>query len=136
MGMADRRSVPEVRRSGHYCWRWSRLPCFVLSIVLVLATLSCSNPAEVCTAELRVRVTPASLDLSVGESTCVTVALSTCGGSKKLSDTFSWSAQDTTIVRVDTATSRITGRLPGSTFVTGAGKVYGQVAYVPVTVIP
>ena len=62
------------------------------------------------------------------------IELSSCGGGKKLSDSFSWSAQDTAIARVDALTGRVTGRSPGSTVVEARGTRYGQVGFIPVIV--
>ena len=107
-----------------------------LAVIGVFVAASCSDIPTVCTAELRVRTTPTSIQLSVGETVTVSVALSTCGGKQKLSDTFVWSADDTAIVRVDSSLARVTARQAGSTIVVGTGRVYGRVAYIPAAVIP
>ena len=88
-----------------------------------------------CTDELRTDLQPrGEQQIAVGTGFTGTIALSTCGGSKRVSDTFTWAARDTLVVRVDPASGRVTGRAPGATFVDVRGARYGAVGTVPVTV--
>lgn len=88
-----------------------------------------------CTSELRIDLQPrGEQQIDVGSGFTPSVELSSCGGREQLSDTFSWSAQDTAIARVDPSTGRVTGRSPGSTLVEVQGRRYGRLATIPVIV--
>jgi hypothetical protein len=88
-----------------------------------------------CTDELRTDLQPrGTQQIAVGTGFTATITLSTCGGRERLSDTFTWSARDTLVVRVDATTGRVTGRAPGSTAVDVRGTRYGAVGTIPVTV--
>jgi hypothetical protein len=102
----------------------------------VCGLMSCIDIAGGCDASLGVRTTPASAQLAVGQSVTPSVHLTGCGGRKTLTDTFSWAAEDSTVVRVDSTSGRITARQPGSTIVNAIGRMYGRVAAIPVSVVP
>lgn len=87
-----------------------------------------------CTAELRVEITPQAQTLTIGESFTPTVRLSGCGGRLTLNDTLRWSADDPTVIRVDSTTGLTTGLQAGRSSVYAYGLRYGAVAVVPVTV--
>ena len=88
-----------------------------------------------CTDELRVDLQPAGeQQIAVGGGFSPRITLSTCGGRERLSDTFTWSARDTVVARVDPGTGRVTGRSPGSTAVDVRGTRYGAVGTIPVVV--
>jgi hypothetical protein len=91
--------------------------------------------AVVCTAELRVEITPGAQTLAVGESFTPTVKLTGCGGRLTLSDTVRWSAADSSVARVDAVSARTTGVRAGQTTVYARWDRYGLVAGVPVTVV-
>jgi len=110
-----------------------------VALALALATgtvASCDplSPGQVCTRELRVDLRPPEQTITVGETFTATVELSSCGGRERLSDSFTWQAQDPAIAEVDAAAGRITGKAPGETLVEVSGRKYGRVGAVRVTV--
>ncbi len=86
---------------------------------------ACADP--ICTMELGIRYVPGDTTIAVGQSFTASVALSSCGGREHPSDVFTWRAQDTTVVTVDSKTGRVTGRAPGETWVEATGQTYGFV---------
>src|ERR1035437_905276 len=95
------------------------------------------NVSVACTAELPPVLTPQTQTLAVGESFTPSVTLLTCGGHITRTDTYHWTASDSTIVRVDSLSGTTTGLRPGQAgvFVRSAstGSLYGVVS---VTVTP
>lgn len=109
--------------------------CGLVATALTLSGCDGVLTGSNCTDELRVRIEPSSAQqVAVGAAFTATVALSTCGGSKTVSDAFTWSARDTLVVRVEPATGRVTGRSPGTTSVDVRRTRYGALGTVPVTV--
>jgi hypothetical protein len=109
--------------------------CGLLAAVLMLSACDGGLTGSNCTDELRVAIQPSGAQqVAVGAAFTATIALSTCGGSKTVSDTFTWSARDTLVVRVEPATGRVTGRSPGATSVDVRGTRYGALGTVPVAV--
>lgn len=107
----------------------------LLAAALMLGACDGGLTGANCTDELRVAIQPSGAQqIAIGASFTATVALSTCGGSKTVSDTFTWSARDTLVARVEPATGRVTGRSPGATSVDVRGTRYGALGTVPVTV--
>lgn len=109
----------------------------VLTLVLAAGTMaSCDlvGPGRACTRELRVDLRPPEQTITVGQTFTATVELSSCGGRERLSDSFTWQAQDPAIVEVDAAAGRITGKAAGETVVEVSGRKYGRVGVVRVTV--
>ena len=92
------------------------------------------SPGEACTRELRVDLPPVEQTVPVGQTFTATVQLSSCGGRERLTDSFTWQAQEPTIVEVDATTGRITGKAAGATLVEVSGRHYGRVGGVRVTV--
>lgn len=108
--------------------------CIAL-VVVAFGACDGSVLGTTCTDELRTDLQPrGEQQITVGTGFTATIALSTCGGRERLSDTFTWAARDTLVVRVDPATGRVTGRAPGSTSVDVRGARYGAVGTIPVTV--
>ena len=110
-----------------------------LAAALALALVACRNPAEpeegtVCTLELRAELSPRDTTLVVGASFTPSVALSSCGGRKRLTDSVTWAAADGAVVSVDPATGRTTARGVGETRVEATGARYGRVGGIAVTV--
>jgi hypothetical protein len=68
-----------------------------------------------CTDELGMRTEPADPVVDPGESFVATIELTTCGGRKQWRPTVLWRALDTTVVRVDSLTGRVTARASGVT---------------------
>lgn len=107
----------------------------LVAVLLALGGCDGSLTGYNCTDELRVAIQPrGEQQIAVGAAFTASAALSTCGGSKPVSDTFTWSARDTLVVRVEPATGRVTGRSLGSTAVDVRGTRYGAIGTVPVTV--
>ena len=101
----------------------------VLSGVVVMVTV-----AGCCDADLQSRISPANRTLAVGESFTPSVELLSCGGTRPLSDVITWSAQDSTVVRVDPGTGRTTALRSGTTSVVASGAKYGYAGAVTVVV--
>jgi hypothetical protein len=114
--------------------RGPRSPIGLLLAALALVACDGLTGAD-CTLELGIDLRPrGEQQLAVGASFTGSVALSSCGGRERLSDTFAWSGRDTLVVRVEAATGRVTGRAPGSTFVDVRGTRYGPLGTIPVVV--
>ena len=115
--------------------RRPRLTQLALCLAASLAAgCDLASPGSVCTRELRVDLRPVEQTITVGQTFTATVELSSCGGRERLTDSFTWQAQDPTIVEVDAAAGRITGKAPGVTLVEVSGRQYGRVGGVRVTV--
>ncbi len=99
----------------------------------VLAMIACTvagacvadSSLAVCTDELRVRFTPADTTIVLSQAFTASVRLSTCGGARSLSDTFTWASEDTSVATVDSRTGRVTGRGLGETHIAARGQRYG-----------
>lgn len=115
--------------------RWSATR-IRLSVRLVLVMSSaCTLPTgKVCTAEFRIDLSPRDTAILVGAGFNPTVALSTCGGSKRYTDTFTWTAVDASVVRVVVTTGRTVALKPGLSAVQVTGQRYGQLGSIMVTV--
>ena len=100
----------------------------VAAVVLSLLT-ACG-----CDADLQARVVPAVRTLRVGESFTPSTRFLGCGGTEPLADAITWSAQDSTIVRVDPRSGRTLALRPGQTRVIPTGRRYGSLVSVEVTV--
>ena len=110
-----------------------------VTVALVTLTLgACSVPpfGRDCTDELRIQLAPRDTSVVVGASFQARVSLSTCGGSKRLSDTFTWSSLDPTVVQVIASTGRVTAVAIGETTVNVVGARYGPVGGVRIMVAP
>jgi hypothetical protein len=118
---------------------WPRRPGWT-EVALALAAVTAAGcdsigPGSVCTRELRVDLRPVEQTITVGHAFTATVELSSCGGRERLSDSFTWQAQDPAVVSVDAAAGRITGKAAGETLVEVSGQKYGRVGAVRVIVI-
>jgi uncharacterized protein YjdB len=71
-----------------------------------------------CTDELGINLSPGEKTVSVGQSFTPSLELTTCGGRKRWHPTVVWLTADTTVVRVDSISGRITGRAQGSAHIT------------------
>jgi hypothetical protein len=87
-----------------------------------------------CTMELTPVLTPATQTLAVGASFTPSIRLFGCGGRLEVTDTFHWSASDSTVVRVDSLGGTTTGLRPGQASVFVRGTRYGVLGGVSVTV--
>jgi hypothetical protein len=88
----------------------------------------------VCTAELVPIFTPPAQTLAVGDSFTPSLKGSTCGGYVIITDTFHWSAGDSTIIRVDSLSGTTTGLRPGQTYLHANGVRLGPINGLTVTV--
>lgn len=100
------------------------------------AACSSSPVSTVCPSDLRFEVTPSTRTVRIGEQFTAQVTAFGCAGTERLSDTWIWSAVDTTVVRVDSLSGTIGGRAVGSTLVFPTGRRYGRGQAVQVTVTP
>jgi uncharacterized protein YjdB len=115
------------------------MPTRTLHLIAVLAgaaiLVACAAlPTEACTHELRIRLGPQDTTVRVGATYQARVGLSSCGGRKQLSDSFTWTAADAAVVRVDASTGRVTALATGETRVTVEGERYGRLGSIRVTV--
>jgi outer membrane biogenesis lipoprotein LolB len=109
---------------------------FLTSATLVILVSACESGARlgVCTDELRVHFTPADTTILAGQSFSASVQLATCGGTVKLSDTFTWQSNDPAVATVDSATGRVVGRGPGEARIVARGAEYGLIGGLHLTV--
>ena len=89
-----------------------------------------------CPADLRQDLSPTERTLVVGESFTPTTRFLGCLGTEPLDDEITWSASDTTVVRVDAQSGRTTGVAPGTAQVFPTGRRYGRLNVVSVKVRP
>jgi hypothetical protein len=106
--------------------RYLPLPS-IASCVLLFAACSPGSIFGGCSDDdLLTRVDPHSWTLRVGESYTAAASAWGCGGAKRLSDEWRYYAIDTTVVRVDSLTGRVTARAIGTTDVGARGARYGD----------
>ena len=91
----------------------------MLVVTTLLLSASCRNtdavtPDAICPSDLRAQITPGTLMLRAGDTTTLRAAAFGCAGTIPLAATWSWSAADTTIVRVDPRSGAITARRVGT----------------------
>ncbi len=106
----------------------------IAASALLATTGACDGTVRGCDADLWIRIDPAERVLAPSESFKPSVALRGCGGTEKVSDVFTWAAQDTTIVRVEASTGRTTALRIGETTIIPTGKTHGPVGEVLVRV--
>lgn len=113
-----------------------------MGVTWIVATLPNAPGVEdsirvrvVCSLELGSRFSPAEKTLDVGAHFTPAVSLWSCGGHLLLNDTFTWSALDSTIVRVEPLSGLTTAVRPGQTFVLARGARYGLFIGPQVTVL-
>ncbi len=88
-----------------------------------------------CDAVLRFSVDPNVKTLRVGEAFAPNATVrGGCG--KILSEAWSWTTTDSTVVRVESGTGRTTGVTPGSAKLRGTGTQHSVSVEVAVTVVP
>ena len=107
---------------------------FIVVLVLASASAGCSSPSEACGDALGITRRPADTTLTVGQQFSPQILLSRCRGTVPVFDSFVWSAQDTTIVRVDPRTGLTTAIAPGHTQLSVKGATYGPILGPTVTV--
>jgi hypothetical protein len=108
----------------------------VASLAAAMALWGCSSrpTASLCTDELNVRPVPGDTTLSVGQQFTAHVLLSTCGGTRQVNDTFTWTSQDSAVARVDRLTGVATAVAPGRTSLMATSATYGALGGSSITV--
>ncbi len=102
---------------------------------LCLLGSACMTDDEIgCTAELIVHLSGTERTIVVGERFTPWVRLYGCGGRERLTDSFTWRAEDPRVVAVDAARGTVTGLAPGRTAVAVRGATYHELGAVLVTV--
>lgn len=113
----------------------TRIPHRIAALAGAAILIACAAfPTEACTDELLIRLGPQDTTVRVGATYQARAGLSSCGGRKRLSDSFTWTAADAAVVRVDASTGRITALATGETRVTVDGTGYGRLGSIRVTV--
>ena len=111
--------------------RWLFVAAFLM--VALPACRSASSTPD-CTAELGILIEPRHVELHAGEPAFVHVETSTCGGSiKRIPRDLTWSVDDPTVARVESA--HIIGTRPGRTRVVITSDEYGELGMVDVLVV-
>lgn len=111
-----------------------RVAVGTVSAALTLGASACLHPTG-CDADLRISYTPVDTTIRVGQSFRPKVRLTTCGGTKAMTESLLYFADDTTIVHVDSLSGTMTARAVGhtsATAITAAGR--GVIARIGVTV--
>lgn len=113
----------------------------MLLVASLLLSASCSrtdatSPEPPCPADLRAQITPGAQTLRPGDTITLQAAAFGCAGTKPLAATWSWSASDTTVVRVDPRTGAITARRVGTSDVLARSQPFEVVALARISVQP
>ena len=86
----------------HAASEWNRVQIFMQKLRTFLVTVSVGALSACgCPAELRQDLSPTERTLVVGESFTPRTRFLGCLGTEPLDDEITWSASDTTVVRVD-----------------------------------
>ena len=111
----------------------SRSMLILVMTALVVSSCSADGPTS-CTRELRLTYSPHDTAIAVGDRFTASVALSSCGGRERLSDTITFQSSDTTVAGVGTQTGTIVGMRPGTASITASAAYYGVDIRIPVRV--
>jgi hypothetical protein len=87
-----------------------------------------------CTAELMIQLSETARTIAVGERFTPWVRLYGCGGRKRVTDTFTWRAEDPRVVAVDAVRGTVTGLAPGRTLVAVRRTAHGELDIILVSV--
>ena len=117
-------------------WR-ARGRIWILSGAMATGTVGCDALRSLggCNAVLRYSVDPKFKTLRVGEAFVPNAMVSGCEG-EKLSESWSWTTTDSTVLRVEVTTGRTTGVTPGAARLRGDGTPYPAGVEVTITVVP
>lgn len=107
-----------------------------MALVALVTMNGCTQPVRACTDELGIHLTPQDTTVAAGRAFTPVVALSTCGGRRRVEDTFTFTTTDATVASVDRTTGRITAVGAGQAEVRVTGEQHGRVGEVRVTVSP
>ena len=83
------------------------------ALAVVTMCSSCTLLTTDCASDLRITPEPADTSLVVGQRFTADVHLYECHGQKELNAVLRWSAEDSTVVRVDSISGVVTARAPG-----------------------
>lgn len=87
-----------------------------------------------CADELSVHMDPSDTTIAVGQQFTEHVSLTTCGGTRRVADSFTWRSDDPTVVTVDRDTGLVTAIGVGQTSIVLTGARLRDLARVHVTV--
>ncbi len=96
----------------------------LIAVGLFLLAACGSGSMAPCSDALQVRFAPAETTLALGASFVASVSLSTCGGSRSVSDVITWGSENPNVAVVD-AGGRVTGVSVGATRILATGQRYG-----------
>ena len=101
-----------------YCSRM-RIVAIVCSVVAAVVVSGCNNLTDItCPADpARVKVSPTSRTMNVGEQFTPTVTAAICGGSRPTPFVGRFTATNVAVARVDSVRGVITGVSSGETYV-------------------
>ena len=105
----------------------------VLLFVVPLITGACSG-LEGCPADLGVTLAPTDTTIAPGEQFQSHVTLVGCGGTKKLTDSLTWTSSDLSVAVVGTYTGIVIGARAGTAEVSVVGQTFHNLGTVRVTV--
>jgi hypothetical protein len=93
----------------------SRLACVVILSTLTACRQGSDSILSVCPADLQARIDRPTVSLRVGDSVQLQATALACGGTQLLSTSWSFSARDSSNVRVRSTTGWVIGLRPGVT---------------------
>jgi uncharacterized protein YjdB len=105
----------------------------VLTTLLATSGLGCNQVRTACSTELGVSISPRVQTVLVGGVVRPKVRLTSCGGREVLRDELTWTSNDPTVANVDVL-GTIAGASPGTTTVDVAGRTYGRLGSITITV--
>ena len=104
-----------------------------LVFVVPVIAGACSE-LEGCPADLRITLAPTDTTIAPGEQFQPHVTLLGCGGTKKLTDSLTWTSSDLNVAVVGTYTGIVIGAHAGTAEVAVIGQTYHNLGTVRVTV--
>lgn len=125
-----------------YGWRYSGLDVSVWHVLprhlALVALCACAPVTEsqdvACPDTIKVVFRSPSLSLKIGDTVTPSIRVYECAGAREVTVATRWRALDTTIVRVDSLSGKVTGLLAGETYVIAKSAAYGYMGDIPATV--
>ena len=118
------------RSTAAHRWTWKRGAVIVALCATALSTTGCG-----CLTVVGFHVDPQATTLRVGQSFTPNATVTGCRADA--GESWTWTANDTTVLRVEAQTGRATGLAPGNAKMTGQGTgPYGGTVFVSVAVVP
>ena len=109
----------------------------ILLFVFVVAGCK-SHPTAmdgtVCTLELGIVLTPRDTVVAAGGQFRPELTLRSCGGTRILTDSFTWTSADPSVAAVEKTSGLITATKAGVTSISVSGERYGRLGEVHITV--